>query len=164
MRLASEWVARIGNPGLYVVLGATIIGYWPEIRDLLGAGSIAGGLVVLLLAFFVGSLFGDGQNHLQDVGGLGTAQRNTAATMIIASDIFTNPTAFVIASVVNTLGIVMLMVIARLLSRKPGSEGEEEGDRCDNSIFVDQRYMQADRAKGHRIAAADSPVSPSSRA
>jgi BASS family bile acid:Na+ symporter len=151
------WVARIGNIALYVVLLATIIGYWPEIRDLLGTGAIAGGLVVLLLAFFVGYLFGDGKDHLQDVGGLGTAQRNTAATMIIASDNFTDPTVFVIVSVVNALGIIMLMLIARLLSRD-ADESEEKGDRGDNRIFVDQRYMQADRARRHRIAAGDAPV------
>jgi bile acid:Na+ symporter, BASS family len=55
------WVARVGNIALYVVLGATIIGYWPDIQDLVGTGSIIGGLGVLLLAFFVGYLFGDGK-------------------------------------------------------------------------------------------------------
>lgn len=163
------WVARLGNLALYVVLGATIIGYWPEIQDLVGTGAIAGGLVVLLFAFFVGYLFGDGQDHLQDVGGLGTAQRNTAATLIIASDNFTDPAVFVIVSVVNTLGIIMLMVIARGLSRDAGAaEGDPEraeGDpeRGDNRIFVDQRYMQAERARWPRITGAGSPVGSSPR-
>lgn len=158
------WVARIGNIALYVVLGATIVGYWPEIRDLLGTGAIAGGLVVLLLAFFVGYLFGDGKDDLQDVGGLGTAQRNTAATMIIASDNFTDPVVFVIVSVVNALGIIMLMLIARGLSRDAGGATEGDPDRGDNRIFVDQRYMRADRAKRPRVTAKDSPINPSSRA
>jgi len=158
------WVARAGNIALYVVLGATLIGYWPEIQDLLGTGAIAGGLVVLLFAFFVGYLFGDGKDHLQDVGGLGTAQRNTAATMIIASDNFTDPTVFVIVSVVNALGIIMLMGIARVLSRDAEDPGEPDTERGDNRIFVDPRYMQANRARRYRITAKDSPISPSSRA
>jgi BASS family bile acid:Na+ symporter len=158
------WVARVGNLALYVVLGATIIGYWPEIQDLVGTGSIAGGLVVLLLAFFVGYLFGDGQDRLQDVGGLGTAQRNTAATMIIASDNFTDPTVFVIVSVVNTLGIVMLMLIARVLSRDSGDATEDDPGRGDNRIFVDQRYLRANRPTRKRITAKDSSLSPSSQA
>ena len=156
------WVARLGNLALYVVLGATIIGYWPEIQDLVGTGAIAGGLVVLLFAFFVGYLFGDGPDHLQDVGGLGTAQRNTAATLIIASDNFTDPDVFVIVSVVNTLGIIMLMVIARGLSRDAGA-AEGDPDRGDNRIFVDQRYMQAERARRPWITGAGSPVGSSSR-
>lgn len=138
-------IARIGNIALYLVLGATIIGYWPEIQDLAGTGAIAGGLIVLLIAFTVGYLFGDGQDRLKDVGGLGTAQRNTAATMIIASDNFTDPTVFVIVSVVNTLGIIMLMTIARAMSRDSGDAGEDDPTRGDNRLFVDPRYMRADR-------------------
>lgn len=164
--MIQPWVARIGNIALYVVLGATIIGYWPEIQDLVGTGSIAGGVVVLLIAFVVGYLFGDGEDRLKDVGGLGTAQRNTAATMIIASDNFTDPTVFVIVSIVNTLGIVMLLLIARALSRNTEGaeqEQEEDGSRGDNHIFVDQRYMRADRVQRHRITAADAPVKTSAR-
>jgi bile acid:Na+ symporter, BASS family len=159
-----SWVARIGNLALYVVLGATIIGYWPEIQDLVGTGAIAGGLVVLLIAFFVGYLFGDGKDHLQDVGGLGTAQRNTAATMIIASDNFIDPTVFVIVSVVNALGIVMLMLIARLLSRDAGDATDDDPERGDNRIFVDQRYLRANRPTRKRTTAKDSPPIPASRA
>lgn len=139
------WVARIGNIALYIVLAATIIGYWPEIRELVGTGSIAGGLMVLLIAFAVGYLFGDGRDKLQDVGGLGTAQRNTAATMIIASDNFTDPTVFVIVSVVNTLGIIMLMLIARGLSRNSGNAADDDPSHGDNRLFVDPRYLRADR-------------------
>jgi predicted phage tail protein len=84
--------------------------------------------------------------------------------MIIASDNFTDPTVFVIVSVVNTLGIIMLMGIARLLSRDAGTKGEQESDRGDNRIFVDQRYMQSERARRPRITGEGSPVSPSPRA
>jgi len=141
------WVAQLGNYSLYVVLGATFIGYWPEIQDLVGSGAIFGGLVVLLIAFFVGFLFGDGHAHLKDVGGLGTAQRNTAATMIIAADNFTDPTVFVVVSVVNALGIVMLLIIARLLSRDSDTASDGDPQLGDNRLFVNPRYMRADRPK-----------------
>jgi bile acid:Na+ symporter, BASS family len=161
--MVQPWITRIGNVALYVVLASTIIGYWPDIRGLLGSGAILGGLFVLLLAFFVGYLFGDGKSHLQDVGGLGTAQRNTAATLIIAADNFADPVVFVIVSVVNALGIVMLLVIARLLSRTAGDASDEDPARGDNRIFVDQRYMQAGRVR-HRITGKGSPIGPSARA
>lgn len=138
------WVAKIGNLALYVVLAATIIGYWPEIQSLFGEGTILGGVIVILIAFAVGYLFGDGQDHLQDVGGLGTAQRNTAATMLIAADNFSDPMVFVVVSIVNTLGIIILMAIARGLS-KDAIEGESDG-----RLFVDPKLMQAERAKRHR--------------
>lgn len=111
------WVAKVGNYTLYIVLGATFIGYFPNLRDIIGTGAILGGTVVLLLAFMLGYLMGDGTDRLQDVGGLGTAQRNTAASLIIATQNFDDPNVLVIISVVNALGIVVLLLIARALSK-----------------------------------------------
>jgi predicted Na+-dependent transporter len=49
--------------------------------------------------------------------GLGTAQRNTAAGVIIAIQNFKDPNVFVMLTLANILGIVMLLFIARALSR-----------------------------------------------
>ncbi len=116
-RTVQPWVARIGNYALYGVLVTTLMGWWPNLREIIGTGAIAGGLAVIAMAFWIGYLMGDGQDHLQDVGGLGTAQRNTAAAMIIATQNFDNSDTFVLVTVVNTLGIVMLLGFATLLSR-----------------------------------------------
>jgi BASS family bile acid:Na+ symporter len=51
------------------------------------------------------------------VGGLGTAQRNTAAGVIIAIQNFSDPNVFVMLTLANILGIVMLLIVARFLSR-----------------------------------------------
>jgi BASS family bile acid:Na+ symporter len=48
---------------------------------------------------------------------LGTAQRNTAAGLIIATQNFDDPNVLVMLTLANTLGIVMLLLIARALSR-----------------------------------------------
>ena len=60
---------------------------------------------------------GFGKDHLEDVGGLGTAQRNTAAGVIIAIQNFSDPNVFVMLTLANILGIVMLLILARFLSR-----------------------------------------------
>src|SRR3712207_8651791 len=44
-----------------------------------GTGAILVGLAFVAAAFGIGYLAGVGKDHLEDVGGLGTAQRNTAA-------------------------------------------------------------------------------------
>jgi hypothetical protein len=76
---------------------------------------------------------------LQDVGGLGTAQRNTAAAMIIATQNFTDPNIFVLITVAKTLGIVMLLAFAPALSKdNPGS------------FWCDPAAMRADRNVGRR--------------
>ncbi len=67
-RIVQPWVARIGNYALYGVLVTTLIGWWPNLREIIGTGAIAGGLAVIAMAFWIGYLMGDGQDHLQDVG------------------------------------------------------------------------------------------------
>ncbi len=135
------WAARIGNYALYGVLGGTLVGYWPNIQDIAGEGAFLGGLVVLLMACWIGYRMGDGRDRLQEVGALGTAQRNTAASMIIATANFSDSDVFVIIAVLNALGIIMLMVIARLFSSDSSDATEGDPDRGDDRILVDQRYM-----------------------
>ena len=85
---------------------------------IVGTGAILVGLAFVAAAFGIGYLAGAGKDHLQDVGGLGTAQRNTAAGMIIAVQNFSShPDVLVMLTLANTLGIVMLLLIAKRLSR-----------------------------------------------
>lgn len=114
---AQPLVGWLGNISLYVLLGATLIGYFPNMIAILGTGAIFVGLAFVAAAFGIGYLAGAGNDHLEDIGGLGTAQRNTAAGVIIAVQNFTNPNVLVMLTLANTLGIVMLLLIAKLLSR-----------------------------------------------
>lgn len=109
------WVARGGNIALYVVLAATLIGYLPQMAPILRSGALVLGLLFILIAFGIGYLAGKGQDHLEDVGALATAQRNTAAAMLIATSSFENPTVFVLITLVNTIGIVVLIGLAKML-------------------------------------------------
>lgn len=112
------WVGLLGNVALYALIGATLIGYFPNMLAIVGTGAILVGLAFVLVAFGIGYLTGAGKDHLEDVGGLGTAQRNTAAAMIIAVQNFSDyPNVLVMITLANTLGIVMLMFIAKMLSR-----------------------------------------------
>lgn len=112
------WIGWVGNIALYVLIGATLIGYLPNMIAIVGTGAILVGLAFVAAAFGIGYLAGAGKDHLQDVGGLGTAQRNTAAGMIIAVQNFSSyPDVLVMLTLANTLGIVMLLLIAKALSR-----------------------------------------------
>jgi BASS family bile acid:Na+ symporter len=114
---AQPWVAKLGNYALYAVIAATLIGYFPDMLDIVGTGAILVVLAFVAAAFGVGYLTGAGKDHLEDVGGLGTAQRNTAAGLIIAAQNFSNPDVLVMLTLANTLSIVLLLAFARLLSR-----------------------------------------------
>jgi BASS family bile acid:Na+ symporter len=118
--VVQPWVARISNIALYVLIVAIIIGYLPSMTDPALWGAIAVGIAVLLLALFLGYMMGDGHDHLQDVGGLGTAQRGTAAALIVAQANFEDPRVLVVITLVNTLGIVLLIAAAKVMSRDNG--------------------------------------------
>ncbi len=109
------WVAWISNISLSIVLVSTIIGYLPEMPEIARSGALILGLLFVLAAFGIGYLTGWGDDALEDIGGLATAQRNTAAAMLIAVSSFTDPTVFVLITLVNTIGIAVLLVIAKRL-------------------------------------------------
>jgi BASS family bile acid:Na+ symporter len=111
------WIGWVGNITLYIVIAATLIGYLPNMLEIFGTGAILVGLAFVAAAFGIGRLAGKGKDHLEDVGALGTAQRNTAAGLIIAAQNFRDPNVLVMLTLANTLGIVMLLLIARALSR-----------------------------------------------
>src|SRR3954463_7628935 len=110
-------VGGVGNIAMYAMVVATLVGYFPNLLQIIGTGAFLVGLLFVAAAFGVGYLAGFGKDHLEDVGGLGTAQRNTAAGVIIAIQNFSDPNVFVMLTLANILGIVMLLILARFLSR-----------------------------------------------
>lgn len=111
------WVARISNIALYVLIVAIVIGYLPAMSDPGLWVAIGVGLVVLVLALFLGWTMGDGHGHLKEVGGLGTAQRGTAAALIVAQTNFEDPRILVVITLLNTFGVVLLIAAAKVMSR-----------------------------------------------
>jgi BASS family bile acid:Na+ symporter len=117
VKKVQPWVGRLGSVALYLLIVITLVGYYPNLLDIIGKGAFLVGLAFVGAAFGLGYLAGAGKDHLEDIGGLGTAQRNTAAGVIIALENFSNPNVLVMLTLANMLGIVMLLVIAKALSR-----------------------------------------------
>jgi BASS family bile acid:Na+ symporter len=118
------WFGWLSNITLYILIAATLIGYFPNMKGIIGTGAILVGLAFVGAAFGIGYLAGAGKDHLEDVGGLGTAQRNTAAGIIIAVQNFSDRNVLVMLTLANTLGIVMLLFVAKALSRDNKVETE----------------------------------------
>lgn len=115
--LVQPWVARFSNIALYVLIVSIIIGYLPALADREVWKAILAGTIVLLLSLFLGWAMGDGRGNLQDVGALGTAQRGTAPAMIIAQGNFDDPGVLMIITLVNLVGVVILIGAAKAMSR-----------------------------------------------
>lgn len=111
------WVARLSNIALYVMVIAIVLGYLPSMADIELWKALGAGMLVLLLALFLGWTMGDGHGHLMEVGGLGTAQRNTAASLIVAQGSFDDPRVLVVIVLLNTFGVIMLIAAAKLMSK-----------------------------------------------
>ena len=111
------WIAKLSNIALYVVIAATLIGYFPNLGHIIASGTLPAALVFVLAAFGLGYVAGRGKDHLEDIGALGTAQRNTAAGLIVAMQNFSDPNVLVVLTLANTVGLVALIFLARLLSR-----------------------------------------------
>lgn len=112
------WVARLSNIALYLMVLAIVIGYLPSMADPELWKALAAGMLVLLLSLFLGWTMGDGHGHLMEVGGLSTAQRNTAAALVVAQSSFDDPRVLVIIILLNTFGVLMLIAAAKLMSRE----------------------------------------------
>lgn len=111
------WVARLSNIALYVMVIAIVLGYLPSMADIELWKALGAGMLVLVLALFLGWTMGDGHGHLMEVGGLGTAQRNTAASLIVAQGSFDDPRVLVVIVLLNTFGVIMLIAAAKLMSK-----------------------------------------------
>lgn len=111
------WVARVGNVALWVVIVAITVGYLPDIVRMLGSGALLAVFLFTAAAFGFGWLAGAGQDALQDIGGLATAQRNNAASLVVAAENFRDPRVLVVIAVGSTLVLFVLLPLARRLAR-----------------------------------------------
>lgn len=118
--MIQPWVARASNFALYGLIVAILIGYSPSLLDGELWVALILGMAVLVIAFTVGYLMGDGHNQLKDIAGLGTAQRGTAAALITATSAFDDPRVLVIITMLNTVGVVFLILAAKAMSSDNG--------------------------------------------
>ncbi len=114
------WVGKLSNITLWIVVVGVLVGELDGLIEILGEGAIFASVVYILLITVLG-FFLAGKNdkdHQQDLGALGSGQRNTAACMIIAAQNFGHiPEVLLIITVANTLGIILLVGIAKYLSQ-----------------------------------------------
>ena len=121
--LAPRWAARLAplagrgaTVALVVVIAATFGAYLPELIEIVRSGAILAGVLLVLSAFVAGSLLSRPERSA--VLGLGTAQRNVAGAMVIASQDFTDPDILVMVTASVLAGLLVLFPIAWLLSRR----------------------------------------------
>jgi BASS family bile acid:Na+ symporter len=108
-------VGKISSAGLLLGLGVRLVVHFNEIIILLKTGTIFVCAVFILFSFSVGYLLGGPGIDTQRVLGVGTAQRNFAAALLIGTSNFEDPNVVSIIMVTSLLMMVIVIALGRIL-------------------------------------------------
>jgi BASS family bile acid:Na+ symporter len=108
---------KTSNLSLIALMGLQTLLNVRSVIAVFGTGGILAGVVFLSVGVAVGWVLGGSTRETRSVMGLGTAQRNIAAALVVASQSFTDPSVGVMVVVVAIVGLLTLMPLSRALGR-----------------------------------------------
>lgn len=113
---------------LLLLVGAIIL-QWSAIVSLIGTGGLIAILIFLLVSLALGYFAGGSDPATRSVMGLGTAQRNVSAALVVGAQNFSDSPSVLVTVIVGALiGLVLLMPIAAELGKRTvGSDSETAG-------------------------------------
>jgi BASS family bile acid:Na+ symporter len=114
--------ARASSVALVVLIASTLVLDGPRFLDLLGTGAITAAVLLTAGAFAAGSLLSSPGFHRRTVMGLGAAQRNIAAALVVASRDFDDPDTLVMVVLFSVVDLLVLFPIAWILRRRAPGE------------------------------------------
>ena len=100
---------------LFLVVGGVILS-WSDIVDLVGTGGLVAAVVFLLVALALGYISGGSDPATRSVLGLGTAQRNLSAALVVGAQNFSSESLTYVI-VIALIGLAMFMPIAGELGK-----------------------------------------------
>ena len=108
---------RLSTLGLIVVVLLLVVVNFNNVLSVFGTRAILAGLLFIALGYAVGWALGGPGADTRPVLGLGTAQRNIAAALVVGSQSFSDPTVVVMVVVVAIVSLLILLPLSRLLAR-----------------------------------------------
>ena len=120
-------MAQASSIGIVVLIVGGVILQWDNIVSLIGTGGLIAIVIFLLVALVLGYFAGGSDAGTRSVMGLGTAQRNLSAAMVVAAQNFSDkPNVLVTVIVAGIIGLLLLMPIAGELGKRMSSSGSSE--------------------------------------
>ena len=110
---ALDWISNISLILLVCLITAANI---DKVLQVFGTRGIFAGLLFIALGLGTGWWLGGPDTDTKRVMALGTAQRNIAAALVVASQSFSDPKVVVMVIVVAIVGLIILMPISRALA------------------------------------------------
>jgi len=109
---------RLSSLGLILVVVLLVVVNFNKVLSVFGTGAILAGLLFIAVGYAVGWALGGPAADTRPVLGLGTAQRNIAAALVVGGQSFSNPSVVVMVVVVAIVSLLILLPMSRLLARK----------------------------------------------
>jgi BASS family bile acid:Na+ symporter len=109
-------LAKTSSLSLILVIALLVIVNFKNVLTVFGTRGILAGLLFIGVAYGVGWLLGGPGGDTRVVLGLGTAQRNIAAALVVGSQSFEDPKVVVMVVVVAIVGLLILMPLSRMLA------------------------------------------------
>jgi BASS family bile acid:Na+ symporter len=113
---------RLSTLGLIVVAVLLVLVNFKKVLSVFGTGAILAGLLFIAVGYAVGWVLGGPAADTRPVLGLGTAQRNIAAALVVGGQSFSDPSVVVMVVVVAIVSLLILLPMSRLLARSGGAE------------------------------------------
>jgi bile acid:Na+ symporter, BASS family len=111
------WLDWLSNLSLVLLIGLITAANIDKVLQVFGTRGILAGLLFIAFGFGIGWLLGGPGSATKRVLALGTAQRNIAAALVVASQSFSDPKVVVMVIVVAIVGLVTIMPFARVLAK-----------------------------------------------
>ena len=113
------YLTKASNIALASLLAAGLIANLSAILEIIGITGVLAALLFLLSCFTTGFLLGGRQDSIRSVLALGTAQRNLAAALAVATANFADdPDVLVMILVLGLVDLSVLLFTANLLGRR----------------------------------------------
>ena len=111
-------VAPVSSVSMIFVVALTTAGHFKSVLSVLGTFGIVAAVVFTAICFGIGWVLGGPGADTRRVLSLGTAQRNTAAALVVAGQNFSDAKVVVMITVVMIVSFAMLMPLAGVLARR----------------------------------------------
>jgi BASS family bile acid:Na+ symporter len=122
-------MGKLASLALIVIMITTFLANFHELARLLTTAAIPAALLLVAGAFVIGYLVSNPTRERRNSLGLGTAQRNIAAAMIVATQSFDDPSVLVMVTASSLAGLLLLFPISLLLRRARRRTGPPEEPR-----------------------------------
>ena len=110
-------LGKLSTVALVLLIAFLTIFNIRSVLAVFGTGGILAGLLFLAAGYGVGWVLGGPGAHTRRVLGLGTAQRNIAAALVVAGQSFKDPNVVVMVVVVAIVGLLLLIPLSRFLAK-----------------------------------------------